>query len=422
MAEERVVGQPVPRHDALEKVTGRAIYTGDMDIPGKLHGKVLRCPHPHARVLAVDTSRAEALPGVRAVLTSRDIPGINRYGLAIQDQQVLADGVARFRGEPVAVVAADSEDIARDALGLIRVDYEPLPAVFGPLEAIADGAPRVHEPGNLLQHTKIRKGDIAKGFAEADVVVSGECRTQPVEHCYLEPEISLAEVDASGTLTVYTSTQYPFRDRRQIAPVVNLPVSRVRVKQMTTGGGFGGKDDVTTEIYAALLAVKTRRPTLVTFDREESLMATTKRHPVVIRCKTGATRDGLLTAVEGEVFGDTGAYCSLGIFVIKKCGIHLPGPYFVPNIKVDTYTIYTNNPISGAMRGFGVVQAAFAHESQMDRLAEKLGLDPFEIRRRNGLRVGLSTSTGQVLTDSVGIIPTLEAARAYLDSAGRGRP
>ncbi|MEW6523019.1 MAG: molybdopterin cofactor-binding domain-containing protein [Bacillota bacterium] len=419
MEDRSVIGRSVPRHDAVEKVTGQAVYAGDLDFPGLLHGKVLRSPYPHARVLSIDTGPALALKGVRAVLTARDIPGINRYGLAVQDQQALAAEYVRYRGDPVAAVAADTEEIALDALERIRVEYRELPGVFCPLAALEPGAPLVHEGGNLLQHTKIRKGDVDVGFSQAAVIVENEYRTHLVEHAYMEPEVSVARLDAGGTMTVWTSTQYPFRDRRQLAPVLNMPVSRVRVVQMTTGGGFGGKDDITTEMHACLLALKTRRPVRVRFDRAESFLATTKRHPVVMRCRTGATSDGRLTAVEGKVYGDTGAYCSLGIFVIKKCGIHLPGPYYVPNIKVDTFTVYTNNPISGAMRGFGVVQAAFAHESQMDLLAEKLGITPYEIRVKNALDVGLSTSTGQVLEHSVGIKATLEAVRAYLEATGR---
>jgi CO/xanthine dehydrogenase Mo-binding subunit len=280
----------------------------------------------------------------------------------------------------------------------------------------------VHDGGNLLQHTKVRKGDVEQGFREAAVIVENEYRTQLVEHAYLEPECSVAQLDASGTMTVWTSTQYPFRDRRQVAPVINMSVNRVRVVQMTTGGGFGGKDDITTEAHASLLALKTGRPVKLRFERSESLLATTKRHPMIIRCRTGATREGKLTAVEGKVFGDTGAYCSLGIYIVKKCGIHLPGPYCVPNIKVDTYTIYTNNPIAGPMRGFGVVQAAFAHESQMDQLAERLGMSPYDLRMTNALDVGLTTSTGQVLEHSVGIKATLERVRTYLETEGRAAP
>jgi CO/xanthine dehydrogenase Mo-binding subunit len=414
VSEKGPVGHRVIRLDAQQKVMGKALYAGDIDMPGMLCGRVLRSPFPSARVLSIDTARARSLPGVRAVITADDIPGINRYGLAIQDQRVYTDGKVRYRGDAICAVAAETEEMAREALALIKVEYEELPGVFSSLEALKPGAPPVHEGGNLLQHTKIRKGDVERGFCESAVVVSGEYTTQVVAHAYLEPEVSVASLDASGTMTVWTSTQYPFRDRRQIAPVLNMPTSRVRVVQMTTGGGFGGKDDITTEMHACLLALKTRQPVRVRYDREESFMVSTKRHPVIIRVRTGAASDGLLKAMEGEVYGDTGAYCSLGIFVIKKCGIHLAGPYHIPNIKVDTYTIYTNNPISGAMRGFGVVQAAFAHESQMDRLAEKLGISPYEIRMKNALDVGLDTSTGQVLTHSVGFKATLEQAHRAL--------
>lgn len=416
MSEFNVVGHPIKRGDALEKSLGRAVYAGDLSFPGMLYGKVFLSAHPHARIISVDTSPALALPGVRAVLTAKDIPGINRFGLAVPDQRVLAEGKVRSMGDPVAVVAADTLEIAGEAVKRIKVEYEPLPGVFGLLEALEPGAPGVHEGGNLLQHTKVRKGDVEKGFAEAGVVVENTYRTQAQEHAYIEPEVSVALFDGAGNLTVHASTQYPFRDRRQIAPVLGIPVNRVRVIQATTGGAFGGKDDVTTEILTSLLAQKTGRPVKLSFTREESFRGTTKRHPMIIKCRTGAAWDGKLTAVDGDVYGDTGAYCSLGIYIVKKCGIHLAGPYFVPNIRVDTYTVYTNNTIFGPMRGFGVIQAAFVHESQMDLLAARLGISPVEIRMKNALDAGLSTATGQVLKQSVGFKETIRKVREYLDA------
>lgn len=421
MDEFGVIGHSVKRSDALEKALGKAVYAGDLSFPGMLHGKVLLSTHPHARIVSVDTSSALALPGVQAALTAGDIPGVNRFGLAISDQRVLAEGKVRSMGDPVAVVAADTLEIAEEAVKRIMVEYESIPGVFCPLEALKPGAPEVHDGGNLLQNTRVRKGHIEKGFAQADVVVENTYHTQAQEHAYLEPEVTVASLDSAGNLTIHASTQYPFRDRRQIAPVLSIPVNRIRVIQATTGGGFGGKDDITTEILASLLAQKTGRPVKFSFTREDSFLGTTKRHPMTIRCRTGATRDGMLTAVDADVYGDTGAYCSLGIYIVKKCGIHLAGPYFVPNIRVDTYTVYTNNTIFGPMRGFGVVQAAFVHESQMDRLAERLGISPVEIRMKNALDVGLTTSTGQVLKHSVGIKETIRRVEEYLAANPLGR-
>ncbi|HHY59838.1 MAG TPA: molybdopterin-dependent oxidoreductase [Clostridia bacterium] len=415
MSELRVVGKPVIRKDALTKALGTAVYAGDLYRPGMLIGKALRSRYPHARIISIDTAAAEKLPGVHAVMTHKDIPGINRFGLSILDQPVLADDKVRMMGDAVALVAAESEEIAQEALSLIKVEYEELPGYFTVEEALAEDALPIHEGGNLLQHTKVRKGNVEEGFAKSDIIVENVYQTQRVDHAYIEPETSLAEVDSDGNLTVYTSTQYPFRDRRQIAPVVNLPVNKVRVVQMVTGGAFGGKDDITTEIQASLLALKTGRPVKVVWDRRESMISSTKRHPMKIWVKTGATKDGLLMAVEGKIYSDKGAYCSIGHFITKKAGLHLAGPYYVPHVKVDTYAVYTNNTICGPYRGFGILQVCFAHESQMDILAEKLGLSPLEIRLKNALRHGLSTATGQVFQQGVGFYDTLLKAKEYME-------
>ena len=249
-------------------------------------------------------------------------------------------------------------------------------------------------------------------------VVEETFRTNLVEHAYLETESSIAMFDPQGLLTVWTTTQDVFGVRRQMAPVLGLSQNRVRVVQMTTGGGFGGKIDVGTEILSALAAMKTGSPVKVRYNREESMRASPKRHPVVIKARLGANRDGFLQALEGEVLADTGAYASLGPATIRKCGISLSGPYYIPNIRVDTFTVYTNNPTSGAMRGFGMLQSAFAYESLMDMLAEALGMDPWEFRYRNALEPGISISTGQVLQESVGIKPTLLAVRKYMEENG----
>ncbi|NLF57199.1 MAG: molybdopterin-dependent oxidoreductase [Candidatus Hydrogenedens sp.] len=411
-----VVGAPMVRKDAAAKALGTAVYAGDMYMPGMLIGKALRSRYPHARILSIDTAAAKSIPGVHAVLTARDVPGVNKFGLAIRDQEVLASEKVRMMGDAVALVAAETEDIALDALEAIRVDYEELPGVFSIEEALAEGAPLVHEdvPGNLLQHTMVRKGNIEEGFNKSFILLENTYMTQRVEHAYIEPETTLAYLDESSVMNVLTSTQYPFRDRRQIAPALGMPHNMVRVTQMTTGGGFGGKDDVTTEIQAALLALATRRAVRVTWTRAESMACSTKRHPMKIHVKTGCDREGMLQAMWGTVTSDKGAYCSIGHFITKKCGLHLAGPYYVPHVHVDTYAVYTNNTISGAFRGFGILQAAFVHESQMDQLAERAGISPLEIRVKNALRYGLSTATGQVFHESVGFGETLRCAEKYM--------
>lgn len=412
--EYAVVGHKVRRRDTIDKATGKAVYADDIFLPNMVYGKALRSARPHALIRGVDCDEARQLPGVLAVFTSKDIPGVNRYGVAIADQPVLADDKVRCYGDAVALVVAENEEIVEAATKLIRVDYEELPGIFSPEDGLRPDAARVHEKGNLLQHTTLRKGDAVAAFEQCDVIVENTYQTQCVEHAYMEPECSVASVDHRGNLTVWTSTQYVFRDRRQIASVMGMPINKVRVIQMTTGGGFGGKDDITTENLAALAAIKTGRPAKVRFSREESMSATTKRHPMLIGARLGANSEGKLLALEGTVYGDKGAYASLGPYVVKKTGLHLGGPYYIPNIKVDTYAVYTNNPPCGAMRGFGVTQAAFVHESLIDILAERLHMDPWEIRYKNALAPGLSTGTGHVLHQSVGIKQTLAEIKNYL--------
>lgn len=420
-----VVGESVVRIDGQAKVMGKPIYTGDISLPGMLHGKVVRSHQAHALITRIDVSSAMAIEGVRAVLTAADVPGVNRFGLAIQDQRALVEEKVRQYGEAVALVAAETEEMTAAAAARVRVSYQELPAVLSVDEALASDAPKVHEQGNLLQHTTLRKGDVQRGFAQAAVIVENTYHTQMVDHVVLEPEASVAALDEHGTLNIWTSTQYPFRDRRQIGPVLGLDMNKIRVINQAVGGGFGRKDDITTEIHAGLLALATRRPVRLVVSREESMIAFTHRHPVRIHCRTGARGDGKLTALEAVVHGDTGAYASLGCFVVKKAGIHVAGPYYVPNVKVDTFTVYTNNPVSGAMRGFGVPQAAVAHESQMDALAAELGMSPLEFRLKNALDVGLETATGHAMGPGVGIKATLERIGEYMQknelSFTRGR-
>ena len=403
-----VVGHSVPKIDALNKVLGRAVYSEDMTFPGMLFGRVLRAGIPHAHIKRIDTSRAEAMDGVVTVLTAKDIKGRNLYGIAFHDQPALADDKVRYIGDAVALVAAESNEIARDAVQAISVEYEKLPAVTNAHEGLAEDAPKVHAKGNLILHNKTRKGDVEEGFRLADIIVENTYRTQVVDHAYIETESGVGLLDPQGNIVIYSANQCPFRDRRQVAVVLGTPENRIRVIRATTGGAFGGKDDVTVEIHIGLLVQATGRPVRLVLDRDESFLSQTKKHAIEMWSRWGATKKGKLCAMEGKVYGDTGAYAGLGPFVVKKCGIHLSGPYYIPNIKVDSYSVYTNNIVASAMRGFGVTQSAIAHESQMDELAKKLGINPLNFRLMNALDNGLSTATGQIFNEGVGIKATLE--------------
>ena len=410
------IGTSVPKVDALDKALGITQYVGDMQMPGMLHARIRWSGVPHAVIRGIDTSDAEKVPGVRAVLTAGDIPGVNRYGLAVQDQRVLADDKVRSAADPVALVAAETEQAAEEAINKIKLDLEPLRPVLSIEDALDPTAPAIHEGGNLFARTTVRKGDLDQGVRESDVIVETTYRTHLMDHMAMETESSLAYIDPTGVLTIITSTQYPYRDRRQIAPALNLSMNKVRVVQAPIGGGFGRKDDITSEIHAGLLTLKTQRPVRLIYTRQDSLIANTKRHPMLLKFRTGARSDGRLTFVDADIYGDTGAYLSLGAFVIKKAGIHACGPYDVPNIRVDTHTLYTNNLSSGAMRGFGVLQAAVAHESQMDQLAHRLGISPIDIRLINTLKPGLPTGTGQVMDERCGIEATVLRIKEYMES------
>ncbi|MEO0565329.1 MAG: molybdopterin cofactor-binding domain-containing protein, partial [Chloroflexota bacterium] len=382
---------------------------------GMLHARTLRSPYPHAKVLSIDTARALALPGVHAVQTHQDVPGRNIHGLIHLDWPVLCSDVVRYVGDAVAIVAADTPEIAARALDLINVDYEPLPVVATPQYAHSPDAPNLHPEhptGNLLKHIKVQSGDIDAGFAQADVIVEKTYNTPTTEHAFLEPECSIgvpAGYDEDHTkLTVYVGSQIPYQDRNQIARAMDLQEEQVRVIGTLIGGGFGGKEDIAGQIHVAMLAKATGRPVKMLYSRQESLIFHPKRHATTIRIKTGATKDGKLIAVEAELYGDTGAYASLGDKVMTRATTHATGPYEVPNAKINCYAMYTNNPPSGAFRGFGVTQSAFAVEQNMDMVAHELGIDPLEFRRMNAQKVGVTTATGQVLQESVGLLETIE--------------
>ncbi|MBC7869865.1 MAG: molybdopterin-dependent oxidoreductase [Chitinophagaceae bacterium] len=412
-----VISRSVPPIEVTEKVTGRAKFTDDFVFPEMLFARTLRSPYPHARILSINTEKAQALPGIHAVLTHLDVPGENLHGLVYRDWPVLCHDVVRYVGDAVAIIAGETDDIVAEALKLIEVDYEPLTVVADPEFAHTPEAPVLHPnhpTGNLLKHIKVRHGDIEQGFADADVIIEREYRTPTTEHAFLEPECAIgvpAGFPDHDKLTIYVGSQIPYQDRNQIAQSMKLPEEAVRVIGTLIGGGFGGKEDIAGQIHVAMLATVTGRPVKMLYTRQESLIFHPKRHATIIRIKTGAKKDGKLTAVEATLYGDGGAYASLSDKVMTRATTHATGPYEVPNAKIDCFAMYTNNVPSGAFRGFGVTQSAFAVEQNMDLLAEALAIDPIELRLMNAQRVGVTTATGQLLRESVGLIETIDDVR-----------
>lgn len=415
------IGKSLARVDARGKVTGETPYSGDLSMPGMLHMKVLFAGRPHARIKSIDTSKAEAAPGVVAVFTAKDVP-VNEYGLQWQDQPVLCGpgsskpgaDVVRFVGDQVAVVVAESEAQAAAAVKLIKVEYEDLPVVTDPLEAMKPGAPRVHEEigdSNICVHYKIRKGNVDEAFAKADVIVESEYRTPVQEHAYLQPEAGLAYIDDEGRVTVVCGGQWTHEDQEQIAHALGLPEDHIRVIYPAIGGAFGGREDMSVQIVLALAAWKLRKPVRIIWSRQESIIGHGKRHPVILRAKWGATKDGKVIAIQNEIIGDGGAYMYTTNKVLGNSTITSTGPYFIPNVKTDVYGVYTNNVPSAAFRGFGAPQALFMAEMQMNKLAEKLGMDPVEFRLKNALKDGDTLGVGTPAPGPVSVIECIEAAR-----------
>lgn len=418
------VGKVNPRPDALPKVTGAAVFTDDLSFEGMLYARVLRAGVPSAILRSLDVSAAQALPGVIEVLTAADLPAVRNHGLYVRDWPILvAVGERiRYQGDALALVAAKSQQIADQAVREMQVEFEPRPVISSPRQALAPEAEPLHEQGNLLKHISVRKGDVLSGFAQAEVILEHTFHTPSCEHFFMEPECSIVRPLPDGTLELYCGSQIPYADREQVAVALGLPPESVRVRGQLTGGAFGGKEDIAGQIHAALLAQATGLPVKLLFTRRESLLVHPKRHASEIRVRLGAKRDGTLTAVETELFGDTGAYASLGDKVMTRATTHSAGPYVVPNVKSDCYAMYTNNPPAGAFRGFGVVQAAFAIENMMDELAHTLQMDPFSLRLKNALVPGSLTNTNQRLDESVGLTECLLRVEGRLRQLGEEQP
>lgn len=427
-----MIGESVSRVDALGKVTGEALFPGDIDMPNQAYMKILFAARPHAIIRRLDPSAAEAVPGVLGVFTAKDVP-VNEYGMLLNDQPVLcgpgsskpyAERV-RFIGDQVALVVAESEQIAAEATKLIEVEFEDLAVITDPEQAMQQGAPLLHpdRESNIFQRNRIRKGDVEAGFAEAAVVIESEYRTPAQEHAYLQPEAGLAYIDDEGRVTVQIAGQWTHEDQEEIAHALDLPVDKVRVRYAAVGGAFGGREDMSVQIVLALAAWRLHargidRPVKIIWSREESIYGHHKRHPFVLRSKWGASAEGKLLAAEVQVIQDGGAYASTSTKVLGNATLMCTGPYRVPNVKVDAYSVYTNHIPGGAFRGFGGPQAAFSAEMQMEKLAVVLGMDPVELRARNVLKEGDLLSVGSPLPEGVTLDRVIESCA---ENAGWGR-
>jgi len=413
MTDLSVIGQHSAAVGSLDIVSGRAKYTVDLSFPDMLVGKLLYTDYPSACIVTINVEQARAIKGVAAVLTHADVPGENSYLLYEADQPLLAKDCVRFQGDALVAIAAEDEAAAQAALAAVEVVYRPLPGIFDPIAAMEPNAPQVW-PGrsNVLDHIIIEHGDVEAGFAKADLILENTYTTQRVEQAFLEPEGAVARLELDGSVVVYASCQTPHRDRMQIARALGIPENRVRVIVPYVGGAFGGKDEAHVQIHAALLAYATGRPVRMVRTREESIRTHPKRHPMTIRYRSGITRDGLIVAIQVEAVADTGPYVNMGKKVLSVFATRVSGPYRVPSARIDAYVVHTNNPICGAMRGFGMPQAHLACERQMDELARAVGLDPLEIRLRNGLETGTQLPIGVNILEGSGMKKSLvEAAR-----------
>ncbi len=425
MSEFKVVGKPTPRDDAWAKVTGDLKYADDFSLPGMLYAKVLRSKYPAAKIISIDISKAEQLEGVQAVLTAKDVPHnetVTRFGQSSEVgkgfeglYRVLADKKVRFMGEAVALIAADTEEIAEEALDLIMVEYEPLPGVFDPIEAMKPGAYLVGENcTNIIGEFGCSQGDIKRGFAEAELIIEDTYKVSFVDHAYLETEGGIAWIDDYGVINIRVGSQV-IEHFRDVADVLGLPHNKVRYIGTMMGGGFGGKEDITVETYLALLTWKTKKPVRLVYTREESILCHSKRHPFVMKYRVGVKKDGKLVALDAELISDAGAYPYLSPWVTLYATVNAAGPYCIPNVRVKSYCVLTNNTFTSANRGFGAPQPNLAYETLMDEFAEKLNIDPLEIRRVNCLTTGKALSTtGQVFKTHVALPEVAEKAWAAL--------
>lgn len=412
------LGERVPRVDVEEKVTGTGIYTDDIYLDGMVYGSAVRAEYPRARVLAIHTEAAKALPGVVAVFTAEDIPGKNKVGHIVKDwdTMIAVGNITHFLGDAICLVVAEDMETLENAKKLIRVDYEVLQPVRSAEEAMAENAPLVHSSGNLLAHKHIKRGNPQGAIANSKYVMTQKFSTPWTEHAFLEPECSVAYPDGDGVM-VLSSDQSAYDTQHETMGMLGLPAEKVKVQNQLVGGGFGGKEDVTVQHLAALIAHLCKRPVKVKLTRQESLLIHPKRHPMEMEFTLGCDENGIIQGVVARVIADTGAYASLGGPVLERACTHAAGPYNYQNFEIDGYAYYTNNPPAGAFRGFGVTQTCFGIESMLNQMAYKVGISTWEMRMRNAIRPGQELPNGQIVDESTGLVETLLAIKPYYDSA-----
>ena len=412
------LGSRVHRIDVAEKVQGTGIYPDDVYMEGMIYASAVRSAHPRAIVKAIHTEAAKALPGVVGVFTADDIPGQNKVGHLVKDwdTMIAVGSMTHYLGDAICIVAAETPEILAEAKGLVEVDYEVLQPVRSPEEAMLPDAPLVHRSGNLMAHKHIQRGNAAFSIAKSKYVLTRQFYTPYTEHAFLEPECAVAYPDGDGVMILSTD-QGAYDTQHETAPMLNLPPEKVKVKNLLVGGGFGGKEDVTVQHHAALVAYLTKRPVKCKLTRAESLLIHPKRHPMQMEFAMGCNEDGIIQGVAANVIADTGAYASLGGPVLERACTHAAGPYHYENFQIDGYAYYTNNPPAGAFRGFGVTQTCFGMETMLNEMAELIGISPWEIRYRNAVRPGQALPNGQIVGAETGLVETLEAVKPYFDNA-----
>ena len=411
------LGQRVPRVDVKEKVTGTGQYPDDIYLDGMIYGSAVRSQYPRARVLAIHTEEAKALPGVVGVFTAADIPGNNKVGHLKKDwdTMIAVGDITHYLGDAICLVAAETPEILAQAKALVKVDYEELPMVRSPREAMLPDAPLVHKEGNLLAHKHIQRGNPAMAIAKSKHILTQRFSTPWTEHAFLEPECAVAYPDEDGVMVLSTD-QGAYDTQHEIMGMLGLSAEKVKVRNCLVGGGFGGKEDVTVQHHAALIAYLTKRPVKVKLTRAESILIHPKRHPMEMEFALGCDENGIIQGVVAEVIADTGAYASLGGPVLERACTHAAGPYNYQNFEIDGWAYYTNNPPAGAFRGFGVTQTCFCIETLLNQMADIVGITPWEIRYRNAIRPGQELPNGQIVDDSTGLVETLEAVKPYVDA------
>lgn len=402
------VGKGLIRPDVYDKVLGKAVYPDDIELEGMLYAGVKRSTIPYGRVKSINLEEIKNMPGVEMVIDHTMIPGAVSHGVIFKDIPTLVSDLIKRVGDAIILVVAKDKASLKNALNKVQIQYEELEGIFNMDDALKVGAPILGDGTNILYDLKIIRGNVEEGFKEAKYVVEGLYNTPMVEHAFLQPEACVAQLNEDGVMEVYIATQYPHYDREEVARCLGFEEDKVKINNMAIGGAFGAREDMNPQCHAAIAAYLTKRPVKILYSREESTVSHSKRHPMKIYMKTGVRIDGTLCAMEARIYGDTGAYASWGMNVLRKAAVHATGPYRIDNVDIRSMAIYTNNPFAGAMRGFGATQIPIATETQMDQLAEKLGIHPLKFRYMNAFKVGDVTATGQELKSSVGVRQCLE--------------